>query len=53
MTGEARFLKKIFGSLNLGLVGLNQAQNEVFHHLLKLGSSVFLELHTMIVCNNA
>ena len=44
MTDKARFLKKIFGSPNLGSMGLIQAQNEVFRHLLEFGSYVFLEI---------
>ena len=37
------FGKKI-GGPNLGSMGLNQAQNEVFHHLLKFGSYVLLKI---------
>ena len=45
VTGEAIFLKekKISGP-NLGAMGLNQAQNEVFYHFLEFGSYVFLEI---------
>ena len=38
------FWKKKFGSPKLGSMGLNQAQNEVFRHLLEFGSYVFLEI---------
>ena len=41
---EARFLKKIFRNLNLGLTGLNQVQNEVFRHFLEFELLVFLEI---------
>ena len=44
MTFEARFLKTNFGGLNLGPMGLNQAQNEVFNHFLEFGSYVFLAI---------
>ena len=37
------FAKKI-GGPNLGSMGLNQAQNEAFHHLLKFGSYVLLKI---------
>ena len=37
------FGKKI-GGPNLGSMGLNQAQNEVFHHLLKFGLYVLLKI---------
>ena len=40
----ARLLKKKIGGLNLGPMGLNQAQNEVFPHLYEFGSYVFLEI---------
>ena len=30
--------------MNLGSMGLNQAQNEVFHHFLEFGSYCFLEI---------
>ena len=43
VTDETRFLNKIFGSPNMGPMGLNQAQNEVFHHFLEFGLYVFLE----------
>ena len=43
MTDEARCFKKI-GGPNLGSVGLNQTQNEVFRHLFESGSYVFLEV---------
>ena len=44
MTGEARFLKNNFGGSNLGPMGLNHAQNEVFCHFLEFESYVFLEI---------
>ena len=44
MINEARFLKRKFGDLNLGSVGLNLAQNEVFGYLHEFGSYVFLEI---------
>ena len=44
MTDKARFLKKIFAGPNLGSMGLNQAQNEIFCHLLEFGSYVFHEI---------
>ena len=44
MTDKATFLKKIFGDPNLGSMGLIQAQNEVFRHLLEFESYVFLEI---------
>ena len=44
MIGKARFLKKVFGGPNLGSMGLNQAQNEVFRHLPEFRSYVSLEI---------
>ena len=44
MINEARFLKRKFGDLNLGSMGLNLAQNEVFGYLHEFGSYVFLEI---------
>ena len=44
MTDKERFSRKEIGSPNLGSMGLNQAQNEVFRHLLEFGSYVFLEI---------
>ena len=44
MIDEVRFLRKKFGSLNLGPMDLNQAQNEVFRHFLEFGSYLFLEV---------
>ena len=44
MTDKARFFNKKNGGSNLGLMGLNQAQNKVFHHLLEFGSYAFLEI---------
>ena len=46
MTDEARFLKKKkkIGGANLGPMGLNQAQNEIFCYFLESGSLVFLEI---------
>ena len=44
MTDKARFFKKKNGGSNLGLMGLNQAQNKVFRHLLEFGSYAFLEI---------
>ena len=38
VTEEARH------DMNLGSMGLNQAQNEVFHHFLEFGSNCFLEI---------
>ena len=49
MTDGARFLKKEFGSLNLGPMSLNQTQNKFFCHFLKFGTYVFLE----IACNDS
>ena len=46
---EARFLKKKIDSLNLGTMGLNQVQIEVFCHFLEFGSLIFLE----IACNHS
>ena len=43
-TGEVRFLKKNIGGSSLGPMGLNQAQIEIFPHLLEFGSLVFLEI---------
>ena len=43
MTDVARFKKKKSG-LNLGPMGLNQAQDKVFCHFLDFGSLVFLEI---------
>ena len=45
------FEKKI-GGPNLGPVGLNLAQNEVFRYFLEFGSYVFVEMHKMIACDN-
>ena len=36
--------RKKIGSLNLDPIGLNQAQNEVFHHFIEFGSYDFLEI---------
>ena len=44
MTDKARFFNKKNGGSNLGLMGLNQAQNKVFRHLLEFGSYAFLEI---------
>ena len=44
VSDEARFLRNIFGGLNLGPTGVNQTQNEVFCHFLEFGSWVFLEI---------
>ena len=43
MTDVARFKKKKSG-LNLGPMGLNQAQDKVFCYFLDFGSLVFLEI---------
>ena len=44
MTDEAKFLKKKIGGPNLGSMGLNQAQNEVFRHFMEFESHDFLEI---------
>ena len=35
MSDKAKFLKKKTGGPNLGLKGLNQAQNEIFHRFIE------------------
>ena len=45
--GRSKVFEKKIGGPNLGPAGLNQAQNEVFHHFLELKTLVFLE----IACN--
>ena len=46
-------LQKKFNSPYLGPMILNQAQNEVFHHiLLSLEPKFSLKLNMMIACNN-
>ena len=44
VSDAARFLKKNFGGPYLGPMGLNQAQNDVFHSFLEFGSYFFLEI---------
>ena len=43
LLAEVQLTKK-FGIPNLGQTGQNQAQNQVFHHFLKFGLLVFLEI---------
>ena len=41
---QSQIFQKKNGGSNLGLMGLNQAQNKVFRHLLEFGSYAFLEI---------
>ena len=49
-------MTKKFCDQNFGPTGLNKAQNKIFHHFLKFGSKVFLEIeydHSLRQCKSS